>query len=229
MKRIRTPRSRNRRQPTETRHGQHPEDQPPGIRPPPAAAHGTDGAGQHCRARRRARAHAQPGCGAPLPAGQRLLVSHRLSRARSGHGAAARARARRVRALLPRARPGARGLGRFPGGPGRRLRAVRRRRCLPHRRYRRHSARADRGPRAGLLRPGPGRELRSAAHALDQQHPGKGGPGRASAGGIPGAESSAARHAAVQERRRAACHAPRRRNQRRCPPACHADRPSGAV
>ena len=133
--------------------------------------------------------------------------------------------ARRVHAVLPRARPRDGDLGRPRAGPEGRGRRLRRRRRLSHRRHRRHPAGPARGPRAGLLHAWAATPSSTRVMGWVNASARRARGGAAHAGGVRGPGAPAARHAPVQERG-AKCAAMRRAAQITAarPPARHAGR-----
>ena len=104
-----------------------------------------------------------------LPARQRLLLPHRLRRARGGRGADARPAAGGVHPVRARSRPGARDLGRQARRARGRGARLRRRRCVPDRRHRRHPARPARELRPRVLHDGRAPGVRPARDRLGER------------------------------------------------------------
>ncbi len=113
-----------------------------------------------------------------------------------------------VRAVRARPRPGARGLGRRPGGARRRGPGLRRRRRLPDRRHRRDPAGPDRAPLARVLHHGRASGVRQARDRLGQPAAFPGQARHAHAARIRDPRPPAARDAPHQEPGRARLHAP---------------------
>ena len=101
-----------------------------GVRPPAHAADAADGPRLHRGAAAGAGAAAQQRCRLRLPAGQRLLLSDRLQRARVHRRAGAGPRAGAVHPVRARSRPRARDLGRQARRPCGRHARLRCGRCL---------------------------------------------------------------------------------------------------